>query len=136
MLSRGDIRNSDFSSELKFTASRSGGKGGQNVNKVSTKVELHFDYLNSIILNNEQKRLIGLKLSTFIHKDGILTLIVQEERSQLMNKKKAIQKFYSLLEKAFRRTKRRVPTKPGAGWHKRRLESKQKKYRKQVLGFE
>ncbi|HXP50270.1 MAG TPA: aminoacyl-tRNA hydrolase, partial [Bacteroidia bacterium] len=60
-----DIRNIDFLPELKFTASRSGGKGGQNVNKVSTKVELHFDYLNSVLLNDEQKQLVAAKLASF-----------------------------------------------------------------------
>jgi ribosome-associated protein len=126
MLSNGDIRNTDFSSELKFTSSRSGGKGGQHVNKVSTKVELHFDYMNSFILNDEQKRLVGLKLQAFINKEGILMVVAQEERSQLMNRKKAVQKFYSLLEKAFRKVKKRVATKPGPKYHKKRLETKKK----------
>lgn len=126
MLNAGDIRNTDFSSELKFTTSRSGGKGGQHVNKVSTKVELHFDYLNSFILDDEQKRLIGLKLKSFINKDGMMTVVAQEERSQLMNKKRAIGKFYGLLERAFKKTKRRIATKPGPGYQKKRLESKRK----------
>ena len=137
MLSNGDIRNTDFSSELKFTSSRSGGKGGQHVNKVSTKVELHFDYFNSFILNDKQKGLIRLKLTSHINKEGILMVIAQEERSQLMNKRKAVQKFYSLLEKAFKPIKKRVVTKPGAKYHKKRLETKkrhsmQKNLRKKV----
>ncbi len=124
MLNAGNIRNTDFSSELKFTTSRSGGKGGQHVNKVSTKVELHFDYMNSFILNDEQKGLITAKLSSFINKDGILTVVAQEERSQLMNRKRAIGKFYNLLERAFRKPKKRIATKPGAGYHKKRLSTK------------
>ena len=124
MLNAGDIRNTDFSSELKFTTSRSGGKGGQHVNKVSTKVELHFDYMNSFILNDEQKGLITLKLSSFINSEGMLSVVAQEERSQLMNKKRAVAKFYNLLEKAFRKTKKRIATKPGAGYHKKRLTTK------------
>jgi ribosome-associated protein len=126
MLSNGDIRNTDFYSELKFTSSRSGGKGGQHVNKVSTKVELHFDYMNSAILNDEQKRLVGLKLQSLINKEGVLMVVAQEERSQLMNKRKAVQKFYFLLEKAFRKVKKRVATKPSAKYHKKRLETKKK----------
>lgn len=124
MLNTGHIRNTDFSSELKFTTSRSGGKGGQHVNKVSTKVELHFDYMASNILNDEQKQLISLKLGSFINKEGILNITAQEDRSQLMNKKKAVDKFYNLLERAFKKTKKRIATKPGKGYHKKRLASK------------
>jgi ribosome-associated protein len=124
MLSAGDIRNTDFSSELKFTTSRSGGKGGQHVNKVSTKVELHFDYLHSNILDEEQKYLVGLKLQSFINKDGILSVMAQEDRSQLMNKRKAIDKFYTLLQRAFTKKKKRIATKPGKAYHKKRLTSK------------
>ena len=98
-----DIRDIDFYPELKFTSSRSGGKGGQNVNKVSTKVELHFDYMNSALLTDKQKYLISTKLASFINNEGILKITSQEERSQLLNKKVVITKFYLLLERAFRK---------------------------------
>jgi ribosome-associated protein len=133
MLSVGNIRNTDFSSELRFTASRSGGKGGQNVNKVSTKVELHFDYMNSFILNDEQKNLITFKLSSHINKEGILTVVAQEERTQLMNKKRAVEKFYNLLEKAFTKNKKRVATKPSKAYHKKRVESKRRNSEKKAM---
>jgi ribosome-associated protein len=119
-----NIRDIDFSSELKFTSSRSGGKGGQNVNKLSTKVELHFDYLHSMILNDEQKVLITAKLGSHINKEGILKIVSQEERTQLLNKKRTIQKFYSLLERAFAKEKKRVATKPSKQSKKKRLKLK------------
>ena len=119
-----DIRNINFLPELKFTASRSGGKGGQNVNKVSTKVELHFDYLNSALLNDEQKQLVGTKLASFINKEGILKIVSQEERSQLLNKEVCIRKFYLLLERAFRKKKKRIRSKPSRSSKEKRLKSK------------
>ncbi len=118
------IRDTDFSSEWKFTMSRSSGKGGQNVNKLSTKVELHFDYLNSSILNEEQKSLVTKKLATYINKDGILKITSQEDRSQLLNKKNTIEKFYELLERAFKKKKKRIPTKRSKQSQLKRLKSK------------
>jgi ribosome-associated protein len=118
------IRDIDFLPELKFTSSRSGGKGGQNVNKVSTKVELHFNYLNSLLLTDEQKYLIGTKLASFINKEGIFKIMAQEERSQLLNKKAAVNRFYTLLEGAFRRKKKRIASKPSKASKERRLKAK------------
>jgi ribosome-associated protein len=119
-----DIKNIDFLPELKFTASRSGGKGGQNVNKVSTKVELHFDYLNSALLTDEQKQLVAAKLASFINKEGILKIVSQEERSQFLNKEVCIRKFYLSLERAFRKKKKRIKSKPSRASKEKRLKSK------------
>ncbi len=118
------IRDTDFSSEWKFTASRSSGKGGQNVNKLDTKVELHFDYLNSNLLNDEQKSLIAKKLASLINKEGILKIVSQEDRSQLANKKNTIEKFYNHLEKTFKKAKKRIPTKRSKQSKMKRLKTK------------
>ena len=123
----------DFLPELKFTASRSGGKGGQNVNKVSTKVELHFDYLNSVLLNDEQKQLVAAKLASFINKEGILKIVSQEERSQLLNKEVCIRKFYLLLDRAFRKKKKRIKSKPSRSSKEKRLKSKKLNSEKKKL---
>ncbi len=113
-----------FDSELRFKTSRSGGAGGQNVNKVSTKVELDFDITGSALLSEEQKLIFFKKLKNRISKDGILQVIVQTERSQLGNKQIAIEKFYDLLEKCFVEKKKRKPTKPKKSAKEKRLKTK------------
>ena len=127
------IRNIDFLPELNFAASRSGGKGGQNVNKVSTKVELQFDYMHSQLLTDEQKQLITAKLASFINKEGILKIVAQEERSQLMNKKAAINRFYTLLEGAFRKKKKRIASKPSKQAKEKRIKAKKRVGEKKKL---
>jgi ribosome-associated protein len=80
--------------------------------------------LNSSLLNEEQKSLVAKKLGGFINKDGILKLISQEDRSQLLNKRNTIEKFYLLLERAFKKKKRRIPTKRSKQSQLKRLKSK------------
>lgn len=101
--------------ELSFQTSRSGGKGGQNVNKVESKVELRFDVLNSKILSPEEKQLVLSRLRNKISSEGILTLYHQTERSQLANKELVIEKFYQLITSALAREKQRKPTAPTLG---------------------
>lgn len=114
----------DFSPEFQFQTSRSGGPGGQNVNKVSSKVELRFEVPASALLTDEQKQRIRMKLRNQITQEGTLLIVSQQHRSQLQNKQAVIKKFYELLERAFREPKPRKPTKPSAGARAERLRSK------------
>lgn len=119
-----NIAERNFESEFEFKSSRSGGKGGQNVNKVETKIELNFDVLNSLVLNDDEKNRILLKLENKIDKNGILQIVAQTERSQLMNKVKARKRFYELIENALKKEKLRKKTKPSVSSKEKRIEAK------------
>lgn len=123
----------DFLPELVFCASRSSGPGGQNVNKVNTKVELRFDVMKSAVLSEEEKSLILNKLKGKINSDGILIITSQEDRSQLKNKETAISKFYTLVSRALTPPKPRRSTKPTAASRLRRLTEKKKTGEKKSL---
>jgi ribosome-associated protein len=113
--------------ELRFAASRSGGPGGQNVNKVSSRVTLTFDLKASTALSDGQKRTIMKKLATRINKDGVLRIISQRTRSQEFNRADAIERFSDLLGRALTPERPRVKTRIPAAAHERRIEEKKKR---------
>jgi ribosome-associated protein len=125
-----DINVPDLSSEFTFKTSRSSGKGGQNVNKVSTKVELDFDVMASAFLSPEQKRKIMLRAAGRINKEGFLQIIVQSERSQFRNKELAVEKFYEVVASCFIEKKKRVKSKMPRSVKEKRLKTK--KHRSEI----
>ena len=110
--------------ELSFRTSRSGGPGGQNVNKVSTKVELLFYVEESLVLNDDEKAILMDKLSNRISIDGILTISSSETRSQFKNKQIVIEKFRELITEALKPPKVRRMTKVPKGAKEKRLKTK------------
>lgn len=110
--------------EVTFNFSRSGGKGGQNVNKVETKVELVFNVSESSALSESQKELISKNLRNRLDKDGYLRVVSQTERTQLANRKKSIERFKTLIRNSLRKRKHRIKTSVPESVKSRILESK------------
>ncbi|MEO5977653.1 MAG: alternative ribosome rescue aminoacyl-tRNA hydrolase ArfB [Chryseolinea sp.] len=118
------VKSALLAPELYFSASRSNGPGGQNVNKVSTKITLRFDVKNSLILDEEEKQRLIAKLKNRVTKDGVLVLSEQGSRSQLQNKEVVVAKFDELLEKAFEPDIIRKKTKRSKASKEKRMKSK------------
>jgi ribosome-associated protein len=120
----------DFSPEFNFITARSGGPGGQNVNKVNSKVTLCFNVNDSELLADDEKILITEKLANKINSEGVLLITSQAERTQLANKERCIQKFYDLVSKALIVQKKRRKTKPSKSAIEKRLDEKKKQSEK------
>lgn len=119
-----ELQMRDFDKEILLSYSRSSGPGGQNVNKVNTRVELRFNVLTSECLSILEKELILKKIINKLNKEGELIIVSQSERSQLRNREKANEKFYILLSRALTPPKKRNATSPTKASREKRLESK------------
>jgi len=113
--------------EIQFSAARSAGPGGQNVNKVNSRVILEFDLHLSSALTSYQKRRIAGSLGHRINKQGILRMQAQRHRSQAANRAELVERFVELLQKALQPMKRRVPTRVPTRAREKRLEIKKQR---------
>lgn len=114
----------DLQKEISFKTSRSGGKGGQNVNKVETSVEGYFHIATSTLLDDSQKELLTQKLSNRITTEGFLQVRSQAHRTQLENKAEVIKKINELVHKALQKPKKRIATRPSAASKRRKADEK------------
>ena len=126
-------RKKRLETEFVLSASKSSGPGGQNVNKVNTRVELRFSIITSAFLTSTEKHKIQIKLKNRINSEGELILVAQSERSQLRNREKVTAKFFELIETALTPTKQRIKTSPTKTSRIKRLENKKKMSLKKQL---
>ena len=120
-------------SDYQIKAVRSGGSGGQHVNKVSSRVELYFDIQKSISLTEEEKETLLRKLKSKLTDDGVLRLTEDGSRSQHANREAVVKKLHTVIAAALRKPKKRVPTKVSAAAKKKRLDTKKRTSEKKSL---
>ena len=113
--------------ELQFRATRAGGPGGQNVNKVASRIELIWDFAASPSLDEVLKHRIATKLARRLDAEGRLRIVASEERSQLRNREAAEERLVEILRTALAVKKRRKPTRPTAASKERRLNQKRQR---------
>lgn len=119
--------------EYELKAVRSGGAGGQHVNKVSSRVELYFDIGKSAVLSDEQKATLFTKLKTKLTEDGILRITEDTSRSQHANREAVVKKLHAVIEQALKKPKKRVATKISKAAKKKRVDTKKKHSDKKKL---
>jgi ribosome-associated protein len=119
--------------DLRFEFARSSGPGGQNVNKVETKVRLLFDLRGSRSLNSEQRKRIEERLATRITKAGVLHIASQRHRTREANRRATIERFIGLIAEALEEAEPRVRTRVPKAARKRRLESKRRRSQKKAM---
>ena len=119
--------------EVEFSASRSGGPGGQNVNKVSTRVMLRFDAARSPSLSEWQRGRILSRLGTRVTKSGVLVVTSRRHRTQFANRQAVTERFVELLRDALKRRRPRKKTRPTAASRERRLDAKKRRGRLKKL---
>lgn len=122
-----ELKSRNFENEFIYSASRSSGPGGQNVNKINSKVELRFNIIRSQFFDENEKSLIISKLKNKINLEGDLVLVAQSERTQFSNKEVVTEKFYILIAKALTIPKKRRSTNPTFASKIKRLDHKRKR---------
>ena len=129
---RNELLREEIERNACFSFARSGGPGGQNVNKVNSKVLLTIDPDLLSCLDDGQRERVKAKLQNRMNSDGELFIQIQEERSQLQNRERAVMRMTMLITDALRKQKRRRKTKPSKAAQQRRLDTKRKQGEKKL----